>query len=275
MAKTLITCPIYGKWDYVNLMCQSLFENTEDEMYELYLFVNKRPDETEGDVIKHLEHINKNIFEDKKDLFINISVNNLGVSKSWNRGIEFYESRKEKFGFDSVCFINDDIIVTDGWLSWMRVMMDIHREAYCIQTQITEGEATIEEINSTASKFKNLRAQGIATPGLNGCLFMLTERCIREIGRFDEQFEIGFYEDADYLMRIREAGGNPIVSLGSYAHHFCGVTRNSMDDFNQYAKKNKERFEIKWDVNLPHSFDTKSFPSLDSLRQKYGTKNKQ
>lgn len=267
--------PIYGKWEYVEQCLQSIRENTEEDIFDVFLCVNKHPDDKENEV--------KYFILNQSDKFAEMygyqykipcifNEENLGVSKSWNQGIQFYIENRLEHEYDSICFMNDDVIVFDGWLDHMRLVMTTTTPPiYCVQTQLTEGELT-DECRQAFLNCKGSPKIRTVAPGLNGCLFMLSDYAVNDIGKFDEQFEIGFWEDADYLMRIRDRGQEPVVALRAYVHHYCGKTRDDIPGFNKYAAANLERFNQKWGLNIPTSLDTKSLPTIDMLRKMYGVR---
>lgn len=265
--KTLIVVPIYGQWDLVVQFVKSLCRSTYEHEFALYFIVNKHPFDDEAQVYAYLRECDQ-ILNDEFDGFtLDVQMNdvNLGVAKAWNQGLDYFIQNDDKF--DSICIANSDIILAPEWLTWMRFVMDNTPDVFCVQTALTEGEYQEHAFEQSALSLKEFNVRYPAK-GLNGCLFMLTHECVQKVGRFDEQFEIGFWEDADYLMRLREAGRPPVVAGRAYAHHICGASRSTMGaSFNHYADANRRRFNAKWGLNIRVSLDTKSFPSLEDLQK--------
>ena len=270
--KTLIVVPIYGQWHLVSQFVHSLCRTTQEHEFALYFIVNKHPHDDEESVYAKLRECDKILNDTFNDFILDVQLNdvNLGVAKSWNQGIEYFVEHDDKY--DSICFANSDIILGTEWLTWMRFVMDNTPDVFCVQTMLTEGEYQEQEFNlCNASILKPDNPVRRAALGLNGCLFMLTHACIQKVGKFDEQFEIGFWEDADYLMRLREAHNPPVVAGRAYAHHICGASREDMgESFNHYADANRKRFNAKWNLDLEVSLDTKCFPEMEDLKRLSG-----
>ena len=119
----------------------------------------------------------------------------------------------------------------------------------------------------------NLRKDPVSSrvgSGISGPCFMLTHECISRVGFFDEGFRYGYYEDTDYLTRIRQAGQQPVIAGRSYIHHYHAKSRTRIKDWDEIQLANKRYFERKWAVHLPSSLDAKSFPTIKSLREEHG-----
>lgn len=99
-------------------------------------------------------------------------------------------------------------------------------------------------------KLKNLCKDYVTSPRINGkkqnfngACFCLPRDVYEIIGDLDERFEIGFYEDDDYLKRLEasdiEVGCISEVDLD----HEGGAT---IKPFESISKINKKKFEEKW-----------------------------
>ena len=78
-----------------------------------------------------------------------------------------------------------------------------------------------------------------------GALWMVQKRMLPEIGFLDEQFEMGYYEDKDYVRRIVETFGYDHVKTG-WCNHIGNATSGKMPDLRKFFFENKARFEKKW-----------------------------
>jgi len=277
-SKTLIILPIYGAWDYVFECLKSVEQNTLNEHYDIFIQHN-RNDLEDGEIEKKTgldiriiveQFLRKTFNLDEIDITYSYSTKNLGVAKSWNAGLQ-YGMNSNANHYDSFLMLNSDVVVFESWLSWMRLILyNSEPTPYCIQTELTEGNIPdISQIRSIVKSVDPDNALKVGA-GINGPCFMITRVGVSEIGIFDEQFEIGFYEDTDILMRIRLHHQEPIISAKSYVHHHHAKSRSSMKNFKNIAATNKRQFESKWSVCLPGSFDSKSFPKLKELQDKFG-----
>lgn len=264
--KSLIILPVWGAWDYVAKCVKSVVDNTIPEHYDICIIHNYNPyEDGEGDPTVNSFKIANLLPHDEIEVTVIFNDENKGVAKSWNQGLRH---GMEHGGYDSFVLLNSDVIVFDQWLAHMRKLLNSERPPPCIQTFLSEGEGSDYEAYNRHCK--QAEEKFVKGKGLNGPCFMLTRQCVESVGYFDEKFLYGFYEDADYLMRLRQLGATPIVAYKAFVHHFHAASRSRMPDFDSYRLSNKRYFETKWSVNMPESYDCKGFPSLSELRQAHG-----
>jgi GT2 family glycosyltransferase len=70
---------------------------------------------------------------------------------------------------------------------------------------------------------------------LTGFCFIVRREVFRIIGYFDEQFEKGLYEDADFNARLWHSGHPPVEAQNVLIHHFEGRTLINEPRFKYYA----------------------------------------
>ena len=95
----------YNQLDDTKLCVESLFKHTADVNYEL-IFVDNGS--TKDDTIAYLDNLKK----EHKNIKTIYNKENLGFACANNQGIELAEG-------DYVLLLNNDVILTDGWLSRM------------------------------------------------------------------------------------------------------------------------------------------------------------
>lgn len=92
-----------------------------------------------------------------------------------------------------------------------------------------------------------------------GACFCLPRWVYEEIGELDEQFKIGYYEDDDYLMRLKQAG---IFCKSNHKVKIYSPGSTTMDKIDKMKKRgiaenNKQRFIKKWGQEPPIEIITK------------------
>lgn len=80
---------------------------------------------------------------------------------------------------------------------------------------------------------------------IDGWHYCIPRRIWREVGEFDEQFEVAAYEDADYCIRAENAGYEIAQSNHPFKHLFAH-TRYDVDRFWQRRQKNLKYLLRKW-----------------------------
>ena len=106
---------------------------------------------------------------------------------------------------------------------------------------------------------------------------MLTMFCVamrrdvyERVGPLDERFEVGFFEDDDYCLRVREAGYGVAYAEDVLVHHTGEGSFGALVPTGEHAaifRENRRRFEEKWGVEWePHRF--RKSPEYDRLRER-------
>lgn len=170
---------------------------------------------------------------------------NAGVARSWNRGLRAAAPGRP------VVFLNNDVVVTPGWLGAVLSFLAERPEAGIAGPHVTDGElpAGYEEWAAAhAAAHRDLTEDGF-----HGCCFALSPEVIARVGEFDERFEIGGWEDVDYCHRARLAGFSPRVTHRAVVHHFGSrtipVVVAALGGRNPYLE-NMARFAEKWGMQF-------------------------
>jgi len=85
------------------------------------------------------------------------------------------------------------------------------------------------------------------TDRLVGFCLLFRRELFRQIGYFDEGFEIGNFEDDDFNIRVRMLGKSLVVAEDSFIHHFGSVSMKALGDrFMLVNDRNQLHFMNKW-----------------------------
>lgn len=82
------------------------------------------------------------------------------------------------------------------------------------------------------------------------CVYCMPRWIYETVGGYDEQFEVGYFEDDDLIKRWRDAG----ISFRMTAvqiNHTPGTTLDKMPDREIIFEQNKRRFAEKWHKDAP------------------------
>jgi GT2 family glycosyltransferase len=161
--------------------------------------------------------------EDYENVFVHTQAKNLGVAGSWNFLCDLIYSKH-----DWALLINDDVYL--GY----------------------DAEA-IDKVVDDNNTF------GIIQSHLNFSVILLQKDFYKFVGRFDEKFYPAYYEDSDYLYRMRllgvfqgvDAKLNPIDARVSQTYE------KAPDFVNDAMKYSRQRYIDKWgDSPLLEKFKT-------------------
>lgn len=182
----------------------------------------------------------------------------LGVCSSWNDGIRWSIEQ----GADYIAILNNDIeFYSNGVINSMKDVLDKNPGVYW-----TSPETCYDPKYKTGKKgrhhFEQLLYSGSKVSYIVGCCFMLPRRCVEEIGLFDEQFAIRYYEDLDYINRILANKKGLKMSAGSLILHKRGSTSLHV----QGGETNVDLYERKWKGS---SYDILAMQPKEKKGKKY------
>jgi len=159
---------------------------------------------------------------------------------------------------DSLCLLNNDTIVTRGWLSALvrhierdpRLgMVSASTNEIANQAKVDVGYADPAELEGWAERFTGAR-EGQSDPMDMLAMFcvLLRRDTFDAIGPLDERFAVGMFEDDDYSRRLREAGFRLAVARDSFVHHWGRGTfrRLPEEEYRRVYEENRARYEAKW-----------------------------
>ena len=159
-----------------------------------------------------------------------------------------------------LCLLNNDTIVTRGWLSALvrHLERDPGLGMIGASTNESPGKARVEvgyreaeDLEPWARAFTGARA-GRAEP-----VQMLTMFCVlirrslfEQTGPLDERYTVGMFEDNDYSRRLSARGLRLAVARDSFVHHWGRGTfaRLPESEYLRIFEENRRRFEEKWGV---------------------------
>lgn len=153
---------------------------------------------------------------------------NLGVAASWNKGLDLDR--------ELTIFLTSYMVLDEGLARTVERMIEAANEYGCLTWQACH-------------------------------LWALSRKTVEVCGRFDEGFEIAYYEDTDMIRRMDLGGchtpANPIPKIAVPA--VCPQARSiTLGLSSPPMEKNRARFLAKWGGDFNHEVFTTPFddPSL-------------
>lgn len=229
----------------INKICiQSILHNTAYPNYELIIVDNLSTDGTR-EYLKEIENSDERL----RVIFNN---ENKGFASGNNVGI------KESEG-DYVVLLNNDTIVTRGWLTAMTKHLENEADlGMCGPVTNSIGnEAKIKvyyhnmrELRSFAYQYTTEHFnEEFSEPNVLALFCTMIKReVIEKCGLLDEEYGVGMFEDDDYAEAVKQKGFRLTIAEDAFIHHFEGASFKKLEDekFREIYEQNKERFEKKW-----------------------------
>lgn len=220
---TSIIIAVYNQLVYTKRCLEAICKWTSLP-FELIIIDNGSTDGTE-DFLREL------------DAFVIVNDTNHGCAVAWNQGINASHG-------NYVVIMNNDVIVTPGWLEALINFMEKNRHGI-VSPSVREGELNYDLINYSKS-FTNI-CRKAWRPEIWACCMLMCRSLFDKVGLFDEQFFVG-YEDTDFIWRCKQADFTVGMTGSALVHHFSQVTQKQLKAIIRldYGKVNAEKFFKKW-----------------------------
>ncbi len=159
---------------------------------------------------------------------------------------------------DLICFLNNDTVVTRGWLSALARhlaadpalgMVGPSTNEIANAARVPAGYRDPEELEPWARGYTRSHAGRSDPIGMLAffCV-LLPRRVFEEVGPLDERFAVGMFEDDDYCRRVRARGWMIAVARDSFVHHWGRGSFGRLPDeeYRRIYRENRERYAEKW-----------------------------
>lgn len=220
-----LVIPVYNQLDYTR-QCLASIARCTDQPYELIIVDNASTDGTH----EFLCDVKATIITNQ---------HNLGCAKAWNQGIR-------ASGGDVVGILNNDIVVTPGWLKGLAAFME--KTGYgLVSPSAREGKLEYD-LPGYAQEFVQQCAGATRQGDMYAACMLIRRNVFERIGMFDEGFSYGGCEDTDFLWRMKQAGFSVGMTGSVLIHHFSMVTQDAIkrSETRAYSAENLAHFKKKW-----------------------------
>ena len=154
-------------------------------------------------------------------------------------------------------FLNDDAVVTEGWLDGLMHMAGTVPHAGAVSSLIMDQQGEILEfgggmdhlVPSALERGESQYRAELVGPQLvayaSGCSLLVERDLFESLGGFDERFYPAYFEDADLSRRIWDAGRVVAVTPASIVQHRESHSTNRVLKEILF-EKSRDTFESKW-----------------------------
>jgi GT2 family glycosyltransferase len=243
-----LVIPVYNQVHYTK-QCVASIARFTDVPHELVIVDNASTDGT-GEILSRL------------DAKVITNASNLGCAKAWNQGVLASQGRV-------IGILNNDIVVTPGWLSGLLRFMD--GKGHGLVSPAAREGALDYDLERYAAEFVR-RCAGASRPTIYGACILIHRRVFDKVGLFDEGFTFGGCEDIDFLWRTKASGFSVGTTGAVLIHHFGMVTQDAIKRSGQtrYPEANQSHFLAKWHRTVRGNWINRRWDDLTtSCRERY------
>lgn len=157
----------------------------------------------------------------------------VSLAEAWNQGLKLCMEDPE---FKYAYVINNDIIFEPYCVDKLVQFVEEHPEYVIVSGLNTRDFKKHEEIGENMCDFS---------------AFLITKKCIEQVGFFDENFIGAYFEDNDYHTRVKKADLKSCVVCTVGFNHLGSKTIQTMsasdrEKLNQCFRHNQAYFLKKW-----------------------------
>ncbi|WP_336786068.1 glycosyltransferase family 2 protein [Paenibacillus sp. MMO-177] len=233
---TSIIIPTCNAFPLLRETIATIRKHTKDP-YELIVIDNGSTDGT-------LEYL-------KRERIIAISLPiNTGFPAACNWGMRL--ARGER-----LLLLNNDVLVTDGWLSSMHSVLDSDTSIglvgpmtnYASGRQQTAMTGRYDEFAAQLQIDENGQREFVKR--IIGFCMLFTRSLMQTIGVLDERFSPGHFEDDDYCYRAYLAGYRVAIAKDAFVYHHGSASFRSYagEDLEDLVRRNRQLFTDKWGID--------------------------
>jgi GT2 family glycosyltransferase/glycosyltransferase involved in cell wall biosynthesis len=168
---------------------------------------------------------------------------------------------------DYVLFLNNDTVVTPGWLEALVRCIEEAPDAGLVGAKLVYPDGRLQEaggiVFNDASGWNVGRFEDPEDPRYNfrreadycsGAAIMLRRDLFARLGSFDARYTPAYYEDTDLAFAVRAAGFKVWYEPAATVVHFEGITSgtDTASGTKRYQVINQEKFRDKWKDALAH-----------------------
>ena len=197
---------------------------------------------------------------------------NLGFAKGCNQGLEAAHG-------DYLLLLNNDVVVTEGWLSGLLACFR-HRPEAGIVGPLTNNISGIQRLpGSPSSPQAGLGGFAVAIRDrfggrriynrrIVGFCMLFTRDLLNRVGYLDETFGNGNFEDDDYCLRAELEGFRNLIAGDVFIHHYGSVSfRGNNMDYAQSMTGNRGVFNRKWSRTVSEPLLARKVVTLKTMEE--------
>jgi len=229
-----IIMPVWNNLAFTKDCIDSIMRNTDID-YSLVIIDNGSDEETRA----YLDGL-RGLGKPRVELIKNNT--NLGFIKAVNRGIALSKAAY-------ICVLNNDTIVTKGWLKTMIDVADSEGDIGVVNpssNNLGQRPEKGEPIELYADRLKRSSSGFVELGSAIGFCMLIKREVIERIGYFDEIYGMGNFEDTDFSRRAIREGYRCVRACAAYVYHRERSSFKRLKGFDEGFRRNREIYEFRW-----------------------------
>jgi len=235
----------FNALDWTKRSLAASLEHTETE-YELIVIDNASSDGTRAFLRQHVHNATL-VFNER----------NLGFGVAANQGADRARA-------PVLVFLNSDLLVTAGWLGPLMTRLRNDPRAGAVGPRILSMDHRLDHAGALLAYDGSTHHYGSGDDPsrveylfprecdyVTGACMAVRTRLFRELGGFDPWFQIAYFEDTDFCLRLAQAGHAVVYEPASVVLHEGGAS-STKETTQELLRVNHPRFHHRWRTVLDH-----------------------
>jgi GT2 family glycosyltransferase len=178
------------------------------------------------------------------DIPIFVEVCDAHIYSAWNKGIDLCKKPGH------ILFINDDVLMPVDFIESLEKSIK-NVTSYAHVPMIPNRSYSAFRVSGKFDSYSEDKQEYCATDWLAGFCFLLTDRCIKDVGKFDDKKYTIWFGDDDYQDRIeKKAKENNIRSINKlkniYVYHYGGKSYDyKNEEIQKIIDKDRKNYKLK------------------------------
>lgn len=241
----------YNNYDMLSVALSTLARNTKFSDYEI-IVVDNASDKTDTQLFEYLGSLSncKVIYNDT----------NIGFGPGNNIGAQVARG-------EILLFLNNDTEPQPGWLTEIVKTFDNDPTVGIVGSKLLFPNMEVQHVGIAFKQTGDYYAvhpligKGWDDPlacitrdqlAVTGACLAIRKSVFKNVGGFDPAYEIGYYEDSDLCLKVREGGSKVVCNADSVVIHKCGNSFGKLGALRtlMFFRNNEDRFKAAWDSKL-------------------------
>jgi len=165
---------------------------------------------------------------------------NEGFARGINRGM-----RQSQAPY--LCLLNNDIVVTGGWLAEMIKVAESAPEVGIVNPSSNNfGLRFNTPLEESVQGLRKLSGRWVEMNACVGFCMLIKREVIKKVGFLDDRYGYAYFEDTDYSRRAQAAGYKCVMAKGCYVYHAEGKSGKFLKDKDETFDRSARIFEKRW-----------------------------
>jgi len=227
MPKVSIIIRCRNNWTLTKKCINSIIDTTEPELYKLVIVNDGSVDDTFNELMKYKNESSCIVINHKESK---------GAVTATNSGLKYVFKNSTPY----IMILDNDTELLKNNTTWLIDMIKYFEE--------DESTGIVGACSNKVSGLQNVANTHINQEPkyLISFAWLMSFRCAKDVGLWDEQYNPGNFEDIDVSIRVKKLGYRLKIAKDVFIEHYGHQTFQQINDVKSLVEVNKRKGLMKW-----------------------------